>query len=160
MATQEQLKWEGKLTKQFHGSTQKQIWSFFEDFGNIHKYHPFLDTCYYVEGANAQPGSIRYCGASVGNEGEIKWCKEKLVEINPMEKSMKYEVSDNNFGISSYETSIKVLPSNEEGGGCQIEWSFVGEPVEGFTFEGYFGFLESILQGMVEKMEKELLSSV
>ncbi|XP_043716960.1 lachrymatory-factor synthase-like [Telopea speciosissima] len=166
----EQLKWEGKLSAELKGATADQVWPLLEDFFNIHKWFPGIDTCKALEGVSGQPGCIRYCVKSTATtsvpawpESEEKmmdstvWAKERLVAIDPVERWLRYEVAENNIGMKSYMATIKVLqlskPANE---GCQIEWSFVSDPVEGLTFEGFLSYLESILQGMAQRMEEAL----
>ncbi|XP_043719854.1 lachrymatory-factor synthase-like [Telopea speciosissima] len=166
----EQSKWEGKLCAEIKGATADQVWPLLEDFFNLHKWFPGIDTCKALEGVSGQSGCIRYCAKTISttsapaSESEEKkmettmWAKERLVAIDPVERWLSYEVTENNIGMKSYMATMKVLQlsksAKEEG--CQIEWSFVADPVESLTFEGFLSNFESILQGMAQRMEEAL----
>ncbi|KAK4365070.1 hypothetical protein RND71_016428 [Anisodus tanguticus] len=162
MAAQQMSKWEGKAIVNLKGLKAEQVWPLFEDFFNFHKWLPTIDTCYQV---NDKDGVIRYCACTMppssdGGEATIKWCHERLLMVDKIERCLSYEALDNNMRITSYVAKFKVLPS--DGGheyGCQIEWSFVADPVDGLTFECFLGYVDFSLQGMAEKIEKSLESS-
>ncbi|KAJ7965927.1 lachrymatory-factor synthase-like [Quillaja saponaria] len=174
------------------GLTETQVWPLLEDFCNLHKWFP-IDTCYQVDGVPGQPGLIRYTAAtttttpSSGSDGHdvkvIKWAKEKLLMIDPIQRCLSYEVIDNNIGMKSYVATIKVLPINghdnnddhngtnqqclivvdnavaysDHGFPCKIELSFVCDPVEGWKLEDFVAYVEYCLQFMANKMEDALL---
>ena len=91
----------------------------------------------------------------MGSDGDTKWAKEKLLMIDPIQRCFSYEIVDNNIGFRSYVATIKVLPmiSDDKAEGCKIECSFVCDPVEGWTFEGFYSFVQSSLQSIAEKIE-------
>ncbi|CAK9180934.1 unnamed protein product [Ilex paraguariensis] len=165
MAEEAKPKWEGKATAKLKGLAASQVWPLLEDFCSFNKWIPTIDTCYQVEGVNGQPGLFRYCAATIssssdGSEKSIKWCHEKLLEIDPIQRCLSYEVLDNNLGFKSSVSKMEVLPTDgDEQHGCEIEWSFVADPVEGLTFEGLLAYFDSSLQGVAENMEKALLST-
>lgn len=164
-------KWEGKSTAKLHKPTPEAVWSLLEDFCSFHKWLPSIDTCYKVEGLEEGSGLVRYCAsapaphpeADGGGEEEVavKWCREKLVDIDPIGKWLSYELVDNNMGFKSYKSTIKVVPINggDESGGCKIEWSFWADPVEGVSFEDMLKYFDFGVQGMAQNMEKALESS-
>ncbi|KAI4316090.1 hypothetical protein L6164_024106 [Bauhinia variegata] len=151
-------KWEGKASVEVGNSGADQVWSLIEDFCNLHKWLP-IDTCSQVEGVAGQPGLIRHCTftARDGDETKVLWAKEKLVEIDPIQRYLSYEILDNNLGMGSYVATMRVLPINGDGSndgrGCQIQWSFVCDPVQGQTFQEFMSYIESSLQFMGNKME-------
>ncbi|CAK7353144.1 unnamed protein product [Dovyalis caffra] len=161
-----QPKWEGKATAELKGPSADQIWSFLEDFCNIHKWIPTVDTCYQVEGELGQPGLVRYCASSTPlasngshEENKISWAKEKLLMINPTERCLSYEITENNVGFKSYVATTKVLPINGDGqNGCKIEWSFVADPIEGWAFGDLNSYVYNCLQFMAQKMEQAVIS--
>ncbi|XP_042479252.1 lachrymatory-factor synthase-like [Macadamia integrifolia] len=183
MATEEssksqESKWEGKLCAELEGISAEHVWPLLADFFNLHNWMPGIDTCQPLEGVSGQPGCIRYCAKTTtsppasSSESPAKeeitattmWANERLVAIDPVERSLSYVVTENNMGIKSYMATMKVLQfskvaaaANSEG--CQIEWTFVADPVEGWTFEGLLSFFESCLQGMAQKMEDVLCPS-
>ena len=81
----------------------------------------------------------------------IKWAKEKILAIDPVQRCLTYEVVENNMGFKSYVATLKVLPI--EGDGCKIEWGFVSDPVEGWSCQGLKSYVESTLQSMAKKIE-------
>ncbi|KAA8521853.1 hypothetical protein F0562_012525 [Nyssa sinensis] len=157
-----QTKWESKFSAKVTGPTAEQVWPLLEDFCSLHKWLPGIDTCYQVEGVYGQPGLIRYCASTTSSssgsdEKTINWCKEKLLAIDPIQRCLSYEVLDNNVGFKSYVGTMRVsLNDGDDKHGCQIEWSYTADPVEGWTFEGLNSYVSSSLQFMAEKMEKAL----
>ncbi|CAI9093565.1 OLC1v1029096C2 [Oldenlandia corymbosa var. corymbosa] len=175
-------KWEGKATARLKGVKPEQVWTLFlDDFCSFHKWLPTIDTCYQVEGINGQPGAVRYCSSTTtlsdanhhhhDDGGTAKtavlWCHEKLVSVDAagLLRSLSYQVLDNNLGIKSLVTTIKVSPAvstdgDDDGSGCQIQWSFVADPMEGLmTYDGFSSYINFALQGMAENMEKALQKS-
>ncbi|XP_055819318.1 lachrymatory-factor synthase-like [Solanum dulcamara] len=169
MASQQlESKWEGKSIANLKLGKAEQVWPILEDFFNIHEWLPTIDTCYQLN--NNTDGLIRYCAStappSSSDDGEaiIKWCHERLLTMDKMERYLSYEALENNIGIRSYVATFKVLSSDNDGGddeeeeegGCQIEWSFVADPIDGLTLECFSGYIDSTLQSMAEKIEKAL----
>ncbi|ESR63951.1 hypothetical protein CICLE_v10009701mg [Citrus x clementina] len=157
MAEEQLSKWKGKESIESASITAEQVWACLEDFCNAHKWLPNLDTCYLVEGVPGQPGLVRYCASSKsdGHEVTIRWVKEKLILMDPIQRWLSYEVTDNNVGIKSYVATIKVFPINFDNGmkGCRIEWSYVADPFEGWKFEDFASHIDYSLKFMTKKME-------
>ncbi|QCE16050.1 lachrymatory-factor synthase-like [Vigna unguiculata] len=162
MTEESTLKWEGKAMAELPDTDPQFTWNVFEDFCNLHKWIP-IETCYQVEGVSGQPGLIRYCANSTVEEEEgvgddaqktttIKWAKEKLLQIDPVQRCLTYEVGENNIGFKSYVATIKVFPINHHRG-SKIEWSFVCDPVQGWTFQD----LNSIIESYVEIVAKKIV---
>ncbi|KAJ0030549.1 hypothetical protein Pint_12861 [Pistacia integerrima] len=115
----EEDKWEGKASVEVERLTVDQVWCCLEDFCNIHKWFPHLDSCYQVEGEAGHPGLVR-CVASTKpssrfNEGSTsnsssRWTKEKLLMINPIDKCLSYEVLDNSNRVKFYVATVKLFP--------------------------------------------------
>lgn len=163
MEEKTESKWEAKASAELAKPTAQEVWPILEDFCNLHKWLPGVDTCYQVEGIPGQPGLIRYCASTIttssgGNEEKtVKWAKERLLLLDPIKRCLSYEVLDNNIGMKSYLATIVVLPMNDDGGpGCKIEWSFVSDPIEGWRFEDFFSYIESSLQFMARKIDDEI----
>ena len=161
-----QTKWEGKACVELAIPTAQEVWPLVEDFCNLHKWLPTIDTCYQVDGILGQPGMVRYVAtttttSSNGNEETmIKWAKEKLLMIDPIKRCLSYEIIDNNIGMKSYVGKFIVSPINDDGKkGCKMEWSFVCDPIEGLRFEDFLPYIETGLQSMAKKMEDALLST-
>lgn len=153
MAEQSDPKWEGKAIVELAGTSAELVWPALEDFCNLHKLIP-IDTCYQLEGIPGQPGLIRYCASAVkvGDEetATIKWAKERLLSIDPVQRCLSYEIVESNMGFKSYVATLKVVPINEDR--CKIEWSFVSDPVEGWSFQGLNSHIEYYLQFMAKKI--------
>lgn len=108
-----QQRWEGKSKAELRSSTAAQVWPLLaDDFCSLHKLLPgFIDTCRWVEGAPGQPGLTRHCA----NSSVSSWANERLIAIDPQEMYFTYEVTENNVGFRSYQATIRVSPSVEEG---------------------------------------------
>ncbi|XP_015083195.1 lachrymatory-factor synthase-like [Solanum pennellii] len=165
MATQQlESKWEGKSIVNLKHPKAEQVWPLLEDFFNFHKWLPNIDTCHQIDSDNKDE-IIRYCASTTppsSGDGEaiIKWCHEKLLTIDKIERYISYEVLNNNIGIKYYVSTLKVLSlDGDDEGGCQIEWLFVADPIDGLTLELFSGYVNSSLQGMAENIEKALESS-
>ncbi|KAM6543151.1 hypothetical protein CsatB_007598 [Cannabis sativa] len=159
-------KWEGKSSAQLKGLTANQVWPFLEDFCNFHKLHQAVDTCYQVDQdpsatvvAGTGRGLTRYCSStstSPSGESSVIWAKERLVEMDAAQRRLTYEVLDNNVGFKKWVATFEVVPI-VEGGACEIQWSFVGEPPEGWNYESLVTFYDSSLQSISKKIEQALL---
>ncbi|KAJ7958833.1 lachrymatory-factor synthase-like [Quillaja saponaria] len=161
MEEERKQKWESKASIEIAVLKAAQVWPILEDFCNFHKWFP-IDTCYQVDGASGQPGLIRYTAATTTSSSEtiIKWAKEKLLMIDPIQRCLSYQVLDNNIGIKSYVGTFKVLPINgndDHKGGCKIEWSFVCAPMDGWKLEDFLAYVEYCLQFMAKKIDDALL---
>ncbi|KVH99854.1 lachrymatory-factor synthase [Cynara cardunculus var. scolymus] len=162
-------KWEGKVVAEVRSITPQQVWPLLEDFCNVHKWLPTIDTSRHVEGVYGQPGLVRYCAStlsSLPSNGDdqtpttvVNWCHEKLLSIDPVQRSLSYEITENNLGFTFYVAEWKVieLKGDDNAGGCRIEWSFSCNPVEGWKLEDFSGYIGSGLEGMAKRIEKELL---
>ncbi|XP_057960094.1 lachrymatory-factor synthase [Malania oleifera] len=163
MEHRSEAKWEGKASARLSRARADQIWPLFTDFFNLHNWFPTLSTCYGLQGTNGQPGCVRYCagfsikspsGDGDGDEDStpVNWSKERLVALDPMERSLTYEIVDSSIGFESYTSTVKVSPAGEEG--CVIEWWFAVDPVEGWRLEDLRKKYDVGLQRMAERMEK------
>ncbi|KAL6011773.1 hypothetical protein ACLOJK_002238 [Asimina triloba] len=150
-------RWEGRASVHVSGATPDQLWPFLQDFTGLHKWLPSLAVCRLAEGVPGQPGCVRYCtSASNDSDGTFTlWAKEKLLSIDPIRRSLSYEVIDSNLGFGWYVATVKVV--EEEGrGGCVMEWSFVSDPVEGWSLEGLISYIDASLKAMAERMQEAL----
>ncbi|KAK1425982.1 hypothetical protein QVD17_14649 [Tagetes erecta] len=147
-------KWQGKATTQLKTTPPEQIWALLQDFCNFNKWLTTLDTCHQVQGVD---GVVRYCATIVDQPptSVVKWCHEKLLEIDHVNKCLKYEIGENNMGFGCYVAEMKVVEV-DGGCGCMVEWLFTADPVDGMRLEDLCGYLESSLKAMGERMEKEL----
>ncbi|KAL7122016.1 hypothetical protein ACP275_01G019600 [Erythranthe tilingii] len=160
-----ELKWEGKVIAKLNKPTPQEVWLLLEDFCTFHKWLPTIDTCYKVD----DEGLVRYCAATTlapsaagAGGGVVKWCHEKLLDVDPVGMRLSYEVLDNNMGLKSYRSTIKVVPAGVINGGdegCQIEWSFLADPIDGLSYDDMVNYLDVSLQGMALNMEKALMDS-
>ncbi|KAK1551185.1 hypothetical protein Q3G72_031600 [Acer saccharum] len=131
----------------------------------LHKWFPSLSNSYGVHGTNGEPGCIRYCvGFSIpSNDGNIpvSWSKERLIAVDQDQRSLSYEIVDNNIGFKSYVSTVKIVPGDHDDGGhengCLIEWSFAVDPVEGMEFVDLVKKYDVGLQRMAKKMEDSLI---
>ncbi|XWS72516.1 hypothetical protein CRYUN_Cryun02cG0046600 [Craigia yunnanensis] len=155
MAEQTEPKWEGKVTAELKDSTAELIWPFLEDFCNIDKFFPNLHTCYRAEGTPGQPGLVRHCETDVG------WANEKLLTIDPTNRSLSYEILENNIGLKNYVATLKVFPMEGDGkpAGCKIEWSFIADPGEGWGLKDLVSYVDYCLQFMAKKMEDAIIKA-
>ncbi|KAL1552396.1 lachrymatory-factor synthase-like [Salvia divinorum] len=146
-------KWEGKATAKLLRPTASAVWPLVADFFSLHKFLPTIDTCVKVDGA-AEDGLVRHCAAS----GDERWCRERLTGIDPAGRRLSYEVVDSNMGFKRYESTVRVVAAMDggDGGGCEIEWSFVADPVEGLSCEDLAKYVAVGLKGMARNMEREL----
>ncbi|CAI9093568.1 OLC1v1029099C1 [Oldenlandia corymbosa var. corymbosa] len=166
-------KWEARVSAKVANASADQIWPLVKDFFGIHKYFPNLQISYGIEGKNGEIGSIRYCEScdlvkssddDDDDDGKkqplVNWAKERIIGIDPNEKSLTYELIDSNIGFNSYVSTMKVATMNncakisdDESVGCVLEWSFSVDPVEGFKFEDLVTQYRLWLQKMAQNMK-------
>ncbi|GER25593.1 polyketide cyclase/dehydrase and lipid transportsuperfamily protein [Striga asiatica] len=142
---------EGHSKGELRGPTTDEVWPLLEDFFSLHKWLPTIDTCRPVEGTG--DGHIRYCASRDG--GGMRWCHERLVEMDPKDRWLSYEVVDNNMGFKQYKSTVRVNEAEAEEiwCTCTIEWSFSADPVQGFTCQDLLAYLDIGLQGMAKNMD-------
>jgi hypothetical protein len=157
-----QQRWEAKVSTKLKNTTKQQAWPLIKDFFNIHKRFPNLATCYGIHGSNGEVGCIRYCaGSSLPSSQEVSWSKERLVAVDEVDLSIKYEIVECNIGFECYESTMRVVDGDGDGdGGCGVEWFFGVDPVEGLEFEELVSKYRVGLQVMAQKMEEEIASSL
>lgn len=158
----EKRKWEAKVSTRLENASSDQIWPFLKDFFSLHKWFPGLPTCYGIHGTNGEPGCVRYCaGFSLPSidGATVSWSKERLIEIDHVERNLSYEIVDCNTGFKSYVASMKIIPAADGCGGWQIEWRFEVDPVVGWRLEDLVPKYEIGLQLMVKKMEASISDS-
>ncbi|KAK9683811.1 hypothetical protein RND81_10G166400 [Saponaria officinalis] len=161
MGKQETEKWEGETRVEIQKVTTKQIWPLISDFCSLHKWFPHVKTCYLLDGVPGQPGMIRYCGSTESPSEDIQWVTEKLLTMDTTKIGFSYEIVDNNVGFKTYVSTIRLesIDGLDGAGGCRIVWSFVADPVEGYTFEGLIGFIKFTAEQMAARLEQALHES-
>ncbi|GMQ06393.1 hypothetical protein CsSME_00051009 [Camellia sinensis var. sinensis] len=155
-------KWEGKACAELQGSKAEQVWPLLEDFFGLNKWFPTLTTCLPIEGISGQPGCVRYCSGfrTPVNSGDeiVNWTKQKLLSIDPKNMTFSYSIVDGNVGFNSYVSTVKVVPRGEQG--CDIEWRYEVEPVQGWQPQDLDCFIGSGLQVMAQRMEEAILATI
>ncbi|VFQ60479.1 unnamed protein product [Cuscuta campestris] len=151
-------KWKGRVSARLQKATADHIWPLFLDFFGLNKWFPGLAVCHGVHGTNGEPGCVRYCAgfslpSESGDGATTSWSKEILTAVDPVNRSLRYAIVDSNIGFESYSSTVKIVPDNNGGGGCAIEWWFEVDPVEGWRLEDLVKKYESGLQLMAKKME-------
>ncbi|KAL3814584.1 hypothetical protein ACJIZ3_015852 [Penstemon smallii] len=148
-------KWEANVSARLEKANADQIWPLLKDFFGHGKWFPALPTCHGIHGTNGELGCIRYC-AGFGPKRD-NWCKEKLVALDSAQMTFSYEIVESNIAVTSYVSTLKVVP-NGEGGGCAVEWYIGLDPKEELNLEGMEGKYELGLQLMANKMEAAVIS--
>ncbi|CAI0441396.1 unnamed protein product [Linum tenue] len=154
--TNDNKKWQGKVTARVTKATADQIWRLFADFFHIHKWFPNVPSSRGVHGANGHPGCVRYCsGFSIPAAGEaaVSWSKERLTAVDHARRFLSYEIVDCNIGFEGYESTVEIVP---DGKGCAIEWGFTVDPVESWTLDCLVRKYESALEAAARRMEEEI----
>lgn len=156
-----ETKWEAKVSTVLKEATADQIWALYRDFFNFHKWFPDLASCYGIHGINGEPGCIRYCGGfsikSEEGENSVSWSKEKLTAVDPIERSLTYEIVDCNIGFKSYVSTVKITPCGSDSeSGCEIDWWINVDPVKGWVMEDLVQKFEVGLARVARRMEEAL----
>ena len=129
--------------------------------GSSHQ-HPSLAACYGIHGTNGELGCIRHCeGSSIpstdtnidGHSQPVSWSTKRLTAVDHGERSLSYEIVDNNIGFKSYVSTVKVIPQGDDDqDGCVIEWSFSVDPVAGLVLDELVRMYKVGLQQMAERL--------
>ncbi|ESQ50322.1 hypothetical protein EUTSA_v10002295mg [Eutrema salsugineum] len=155
-------KWQAKVSVTLKKAKPNEIWPFFTDFFNFHKWLPTVTTCHGVHGINGELGCIRFCSGSsirsIGVESTVGWSKEKLVAVDPVERLLTYEIVESNIGFESYVSTVQILPRDDSGDaeGCVIEWGFTVDPVGGWSLDDLVKKYEKALGVIAKNMEEAL----
>ena len=105
---------------------------------------------------------MRYCEGPVnmaaapgeaGGGAAAGWSKERLLEMDHAGRRYSYEVVASNKGFGRYRAALRV---EHDPAGCAVAWSFEADPVEGWTREGFVGFLEELARGVARRLEEEI----
>jgi hypothetical protein len=135
------------------GGAAAPAWALLGDFCSLHRWVPSLSTCRLVEGAAGQPGCVRHCAGPVNmaatnaeDEGAAAagWSRERLVGIDHAGRWYSYELVESNKGFGRYRATVRVEP---DPAGCAVAWSFEADPVQGWTLDGFVGFLDKLARG-------------
>lgn len=151
-------RWKGKAKTEVKGYKAEQVWPLLEDFFGLDKWFPTLSTCIPIEGISGKPGCVRFCAGfktPVDSKGKqtINWTKQKLLSIDPIQRTFSYSIIDGNVGFYSYVSTVKVVPKE---GGCEIEWLYEVEPVKGWKLEYLDSFIGSGLEVMGQRIQLAL----
>ncbi|KAI4352500.1 hypothetical protein L6164_006746 [Bauhinia variegata] len=157
-AVQQQAKWKGEAKTDLPGAKAELIWPLLEDFFGLDKWFPTLSTCIPVEGVSGKPGCVRFCAGfkspvDGSDKQTVNWTKQKLLFIDPTHMTFSYSIIDGNVGFHSYVSTVTVLPKED---GCEIQWLYEVEPVEGWRLEQLDYFIGTGLNVMARRMEEAL----
>jgi len=149
-----QEKWKGKATAEVKGVKGEKVWPLLEDFFGLDKWFP-TPMCIPVEGISGKPGCVRFCAGfktpvDDDDKKSVNWTKQKLLSIDPAQWTFTYSIVDGNVGFHSYVSTWTVRPSAE---GCEIEWRYEVEPVQGWKLEYLDSFIDEGLHAMAKKIE-------
>ncbi|KAK1265592.1 Lachrymatory-factor synthase [Acorus gramineus] len=153
------MEWKGKVSAQVRSFKAEQAWSLLKDFGGLHRWVPSLHTCEILEGVNGQPGCVRYCAGHVNGTTTPAWSTERLLGLDPVNRSYRYEIVENNKGFGRYEAEIRVV-DGLDGCDCVIEWSFAAEPVEGYDEVRFVVRVGELVAQMAERVGEALRAGV
>ncbi|KAG9449134.1 hypothetical protein H6P81_009099 [Aristolochia fimbriata] len=148
-------KWEGKATAKVPGVPADKVWAFIDDYGNVHKYLPSIDETTIASGEPGKLGCVRLCkGNPLPGSEERSFTHEKLVAYDPANRTLSYEVTENNIGFKDFVATIKVVPEED---GSTIEWSFVTPPMPGphWSLENCMGYIGYSVNHMAGKIAEE-----
>ncbi|KAL2321320.1 hypothetical protein Fmac_030289 [Flemingia macrophylla] len=155
-----EAKWKGKARAEVKGAKAEQVWPLLEDFFGLDKWFPNITTCIPVEGISGKPGCVRFCAGfktPVDDPAKhaLNWTKQKLLSIDPSHYTFTYSIVEGNVGFYSYVSTWKVLPK-DQGEGCQIEWLYEVEPVQGWKLEYLDSFIDNGLKVMAQRIQAAL----
>ncbi|KAK3161814.1 hypothetical protein QOZ80_1BG0081880 [Eleusine coracana subsp. coracana] len=158
------LAWRGAVRPVAAGPSPDAAWALLGDFCSLHRWVPSLSTCRLVEGAAGRLGCVRHCAgpvnmaaaaaADLGKEEEAGWSRERLVAIDHAARWYSYEVVESNKGFGRYRATVRVEP---DPAGCAVAWSFEADPVQGWTLDGFVGFLDKLARGVARRIEEEVV---
>ncbi|PAN28735.1 hypothetical protein GQ55_5G175400 [Panicum hallii var. hallii] len=149
--------WRGTVRAVASGPAPGAAWALLGDFFSLDRWVSTVRTCRRVEGDEV--GRVRYCegpvnmAAAPGEAAVVGWSKERLLEVDHAGRRYSYEVVESNKGFGRYRATMRV---EDDPAGCAVAWSFEADPVEGWTQEGFVGFLEELARGVARRLEEEI----
>ncbi|KAK1312895.1 hypothetical protein QJS10_CPA07g00891 [Acorus calamus] len=76
---------------------------------------------------------------------------ERLLGLDPVNRSYRYEIVENNKGFGRNEAKIREV-DGLNGCDCVIEWSFAAEPVEGYDEVRFVVRVGELVAEMAERV--------
>jgi hypothetical protein len=157
--------WRGAVRAVAAGPAPDAAWALLGDFCSLHRWVPSLSTCRLVEGAAGRPGCVRHCAGPVNmaarnaedDEGAAAagWSRERLVGIDHAARWYSYELVESNKGFGRYRATVRVEP---DPAGCAVAWSFEADPIQGWTLDGFVGFLDKLARGVARRLQEEIVA--
>ncbi|XP_068660559.1 lachrymatory-factor synthase-like [Aristolochia californica] len=145
-------KWEGKVSAKVPGVSADKVWAVIDDYANVCNYLPSIDTSTIESGESGKLGCVRLCsGPPIPGGQDRSFTYEKLVVYDPVERTLSYEVVENNIEFKDFVATHKVLSEED---GSTIEWSFVTPPIPSphWTAEKIMGYIGYSVKYMAEKI--------
>ncbi|XP_068638581.1 lachrymatory-factor synthase-like [Aristolochia californica] len=153
--TAEAPKWVGKASAKVPGVLADTVWALLQDFGALYKWIPNLDSSEIIEGELGQLGCVRLnAGPPIPGSEVGSHSKEKLIAMDPVQRSLSYQVLDNNIGFNYYVGTITVSPDGDDA--CTIDWSFEAEPMLAWTHEQIVEYVGLEVETMAKRMAEAL----
>ncbi|KAJ3693863.1 hypothetical protein LUZ60_009343 [Juncus effusus] len=157
-------RWEGKVTAMVQSASSEQAWQLLSKFCDFHVWHPGVKVCRKESGKIGVPGCIRYCqGPDRENGQPADWANEELLSFDPVGHVFSYKMMENNMGFNQFTATFKVLDAKKvalkDCKGCELEWSFEGEPINGTSKEALIARLQAGLTGMASRVDETTLSN-
>nr|KYP39484.1 Lachrymatory-factor synthase [Cajanus cajan] len=138
-------KMEGQGTAQVQGFKVEQVWLLLEDFFGLEKWFPHIPTCIPVEGISGKSGCVRFCaGFITPYQTNFNWTKQKLLSIDLAHWTLTYSIVEGNVRVHSYHE------------GCEIEWLYEVEPIQGCKLEYLDSFLDKGFQVLALRTQAAL----
>ncbi|GJM93272.1 hypothetical protein PR202_ga09817 [Eleusine coracana subsp. coracana] len=136
------LAWRGSVRAVAAGPSPDAAWALLGDFCSLHRWVPSLSTCRLVEGAAGRPGCVRHCA------GPVNMAAAAAADLGRRRRRR------GGPGSGSYRATVQVEP---DPAGCAVAWSFEADPVQGWTLDGFVGFLHKLARGVAGRLEEEIV---
>ena len=134
------------VSKRVNASIE-DVWSSWDDFGNIYKYNPGLKASRLLSSADVptRVGTLRQCDMADGKN----WVREEIIDYKPG-RSMKIDVYDGSLPLRSMTVNIEFEEITEQ----RTRVRFTAE------FEPKFGIVGKIMAPLMKRQFEPMLQAL
>lgn len=134
------------VSKRVNASIE-DVWSSWDDFGDIYKYNPGVKTSRLLSSADVptRVGTLRHCDMADGKN----WVREEVIDYKPR-RSMKIDVYDSSLPLKSMTANIEFEEITEQ----RTRVRFTAE------FEPKFGVIGKIMAPLMKRQFEPLLQAL
>ncbi|KAL5579417.1 hypothetical protein UlMin_011859 [Ulmus minor] len=135
-------------------------WRFVRDFGNPHKYKPFIKSCKIIEGDGKNQGSLRDLDVVSGLPASTS--RERLEVLDEENRVLSFRVVGGDHRLRDYHsvTSVNEILSKEGENYTEVLESYCVEIPHGNSWDDTKTFVDTVVNLNLQKLEEVTMASM